>query len=81
MYTQYTYDFLDKEATKQIVGLGYENCCVKVSLSYQDWLDDDEFDRGVFLQFTLRGLSTAGSANGDTSSVADTYWNQGQVGY
>jgi len=81
MFTQYTYDFLDNEATKQITGLGYENCCLKVSLSYQDWLnDDEEFDRGVFLQFTLRGLSNAGSANSE-SSIADTYWNQGKVGY
>lgn len=82
MYTQYTYDFLDQEATQQITGLGYENCCVKVSLSYQDWIDDDnESDRGIFLQFILRGLSTAGSANNGTSSIADTYWNQGKVGY
>ncbi|MGJ8647628.1 MAG: LPS-assembly protein LptD [Marinomonas colpomeniae] len=80
-YSQYTYDFLDKQATKQVSGLGYENCCMKVSLSYQDWLDDDdEFDRGVFLQFTLRSLSTVGSANSETS-IADTYWNQGKVGY
>jgi len=81
MFTQYTYDFLKQDSIKEIAGLGYENCCIKVSLSYQDWLNDDEkFDRGVFLQFTLRGLSTAGSANSE-SSVADTYWNQGQVGY
>ncbi len=81
MFTQYTYDFLKQDATKEIAGLGYENCCIKVSFSYQDWLNDDEkFDRGVFLQFTLRGLSTAGRANIE-SSVADTYWNQGQVGY
>jgi LPS-assembly protein len=80
-YSQYTYDFLDKQATKQVSGLGYENCCMKVSLSYQDWLDDDdEFNRGVFLQFTLRSLSTVGSANSETS-IADTYWNQGKVGY
>jgi LPS-assembly protein len=81
MYTQYTYDFLDDEATKQVTGLGYENCCMKVSLSYQDWLDDDdEFDRGVFLQFTLRSLSTVGNSNSE-SSIAETYWNQGKVGY
>ncbi|MEP2619414.1 MAG: LPS assembly protein LptD, partial [Marinomonas sp.] len=82
MYTQHTYDFLDEDFSRQIFGLGYENCCVKVSLSYQDWIDDDdESDRGVFLQFTLRGLSSAGSANSDASSIADTYWNQGKVGY
>ncbi|MCV2401528.1 LPS assembly protein LptD [Marinomonas sp. C2222] len=81
MYSQYTYDFLDNNATKQVTGLGYENCCIKVSLSYQDWLDDDdERDRGVFLQFILRSLSKSGSANSETS-IADTYWNEGQIGY
>ncbi|TYL47118.1 LPS-assembly protein LptD [Marinomonas sp. IMCC 4694] len=81
MFTQYTYDFLRQDSIKEIAGLGYENCCIKVSLSYQDWLNDDKkFDRGVFLQFTLRGLSSAGRAN-NQSSIADTYWNQGNVGY
>ncbi|WP_236037032.1 LPS-assembly protein LptD [Marinomonas vulgaris] len=81
LFTQYTYDFLLEDSTKEIVGLGYENCCIKVSFSYQDWLDDDDVsDRGIFLQFTLRGLSTAGTANSE-SSIADTYWNQGNVGY
>ncbi|MCB5161024.1 LPS-assembly protein LptD [Marinomonas algarum] len=81
LFTQYTYDFLAEDSTKEIAGVGYENCCIKVSLSYQDWLDDDdEYNRGVFLQFTLRGLSTVGSANSE-SSIADTYWNQGNVGY
>ena len=83
MYTHYTYDFLDEESTTEVIGLGYENCCLKVSLNYQDWLDDNDDDRnrGVFLQFILRGFSTAGRANSETSSIADSYWNQGKVGY
>ena len=81
-FAQYTYDFMDDEASKQISGLGYENCCIKVSLSYQDWIDDDDVrDRGVFLQFILRSLSTAGRSNSDATSIADTFWNQGKVGY
>ncbi|WP_421855657.1 LPS-assembly protein LptD [Marinomonas sp.] len=80
-FTQYTYDFLREDLTKQTAGLGYENCCIKVSLSYQDWLNDDKiFDRGVFLQFILRGLSTAGRANSEVN-IANDYWNQGKVGY
>lgn len=82
MYTQYTYDFLREDATKEIVGLGYENCCIKVSMSYQDWLNDDnEFDRGIFLQFILRSLSSVGRANSNGHNIADDYWNQGKVGY
>ena len=81
MYTQYTYDFIRQDSTKEIVGLGYENCCIKVSLSYQDWLNDDnEYDRGVFLQFILRSLSSAGRANSE-DNIANSYWNQGKVGY
>ncbi|WP_438941489.1 LPS-assembly protein LptD [Marinomonas transparens] len=81
MFSQYTYDFLKQDAIRQVSGLGYENCCIKVSLSYQDWLNDDsKFDRGIFLQFILRSLSTAGRANEETS-IANDYWNQGKVGY
>ncbi|NLQ17601.1 LPS-assembly protein LptD [Marinomonas sp. M1K-6] len=81
MFTQYTYDFLREDASKEIAGFGYENCCIKVSLSYQHWLNDDnEFDRGVFLQFILRSLSTAGRAS-NAANIADSYWNQGKVGY
>lgn len=82
MFTQYTYDFLREDGTKEIAGLGYENCCIKVSMSYQHWLNDDnEFDRGVFLQFILRSLSSAGRANNKANNIADSYWNQGKVGY
>jgi LPS-assembly protein len=82
MFTQYTYDFLREDGTKEIAGLGYENCCIKVSMSYQHWLNDDnEFDRGVFLQFILRSLSSAGRANTEANNIADSYWNQGKVGY
>ncbi|MGR0277998.1 LPS-assembly protein LptD [Marinomonas dokdonensis] len=81
VFTQHTYDFVAGDTTKEVGGLGYENCCVKVSLSYQDWLDDDdEYDRGIFLQFILRSLSTVGSQNTE-ASIADDYWNEGQVGY
>ena len=81
MFTQYTYDFLKQDTTKEIAGFGYENCCIKVSLSYQDWLNSDNVsDRGIFLQFILRGLSTAGRANSE-ANIADNYWNQGKVGY
>ncbi|WP_417527099.1 LPS-assembly protein LptD [Marinomonas shanghaiensis] len=82
MFTQYTYDFLREDGTKEIAGLGYENCCIKVSMSYQHWLNDDNmFDRGVFLQFILRSLSSAGRANTEANNIADSYWNQGKVGY
>lgn len=81
MFLQRTYDFFKEENTKDVAGFGYENCCVKVSLSYQEWLNDDSnFERGVFLQFNLRSLSTVGQTS-EEPSVAQDYWNNGQVGY
>ncbi|MGO3406799.1 LPS-assembly protein LptD [Marinomonas sp.] len=82
MFLQHTYDFFDNRSTKEVAGLGYENCCVKVSASYQHWLNDDsEFESGFFLQFTLRSLSSPGAKDNSTSSIADEYWNEGKVGY
>ena len=82
IFHQQTYDWLDQEETKKVNGLGYENCCVKVSLSHQRWRDDDGiFDEGIYLQFILRSLSGVGRQNSETSSIANDYWNAGKVGY
>lgn len=82
LFHQQSYDWLDREQTAQVEGLGYENCCVKASVSYQRWRDDDGmFDEGLFLQFILRSLSGVGRTNSDLPTIADEYWNQGKVGY
>ncbi|WP_438461907.1 LPS-assembly protein LptD [Marinomonas sp. PE14-40] len=81
VFYQEDYDLLDDVRSKKIAGVGYENCCVKAQLSYQHWRDDDEvFQKGIFLKFILRSLSTIGQDNG-VSSISDTYWNSGKVGY
>ncbi|SBS27991.1 LPS-assembly protein LptD precursor [Marinomonas spartinae] len=81
VYLQRTYDFFKHKKTKDVAGVGYENCCVKVSLSYQEWLNDNsDMERGVFLLFNLRSLSTVGQNSGEPS-VAQDYWNNGKVGY
>ncbi len=78
---QHTYDWLEKEDTKNIAGFGFENCCLKLSLSYQRSRDDDnQFDSGIYLQFILRSLSGVGGAN-STDSIATEYWNDGKTGY
>ncbi|MFT2110712.1 LPS-assembly protein LptD [Marinomonas sp. 2405UD68-3] len=78
---QHTYDWLEKEETKNVAGFGFENCCLKLALSYQRSRDDDnQFDSGIFLQFILRSLSGVGSAN-NTESIATEYWNDGKTGY
>ncbi|RDL44432.1 LPS-assembly protein LptD [Marinomonas piezotolerans] len=82
VYHQQAYDWIDQEQTKNVNGLGYENCCVKASLSHQRWRDDtNEYKEGIFLQFILRSLSGVGRENLDSSSIANDYWNAGKVGY
>lgn len=82
MFLQHTYDFMGNRSTKEVAGLGYENCCLKVSASYQRWLNDDSvFENGFFLQFSLRSLSSVGAKDNSTSSIADDYWNKGKTGY
>ena len=78
---QEDYDFVDEERTKKAAAFGFENCCVKAQLSYQHWRNDDEvFEKGLYLKFILRSLSTIGQENG-VSSISDTYWNSGKIGY
>ncbi|MBM6551510.1 LPS-assembly protein LptD [Marinomonas ostreistagni] len=86
-FHQQSYDWVKGEETAQVNGLGYENCCIKASLSYQRWRDDDDvngnsvFDKGIFLQFILRSLSGVSRSNSDITGIADDYWNEGKVGY
>ena len=81
-FHQQSYDWVEREHTAQVAGLGYENCCIKTSFSYQRWRDDDGiFDEGVFIQFILRSLSGVDQTNSDLTTIADDYWNQGKVGY
>ncbi|MCZ2721164.1 LPS assembly protein LptD [Marinomonas sp. 15G1-11] len=78
---QQTYDWIEQEDTKKVAGFGFENCCLKLSFSYQRSRDDDnQFDEGIFLQFILRSLSGVGSTN-STDSIATEYWNDGKTGY
>lgn len=78
---QENYDFIDDLRTKKSAAVGFENCCIKAQLSYQHWRDDDEnFQKGLYLKFILRSLSTVGRDNG-VSSISDSYWNSGKIGY
>lgn len=79
---QQNYDWVEKQETKKVAGLGFENCCAKATFSYQRWLDSDSdtFDEGLFFHFILRSLSGVGEVNSE-SSIANDYWNDGDVGY
>ncbi|WP_207063631.1 LPS-assembly protein LptD [Motiliproteus sp. SC1-56] len=66
-------DRQNDEALDQIAGLEYENCCWRVRTLYRRWIDDDEDreNRGLYLQFILKGLGTIGTrASGDQGPKA-----------
>lgn len=80
-FYQHTYDWIEDETNKNIVGFGFENCCVKASMSYQHWHDDDdEVQNGFYLQFILRNLGGAGNSS-SIESIENDYWNEGNIGY
>ncbi|WP_292950923.1 LPS-assembly protein LptD [Neptuniibacter sp. UBA847] len=63
---RWLYDIEDSDSLETALGLEYESCCWKVSVAGRRWLDDtDEFDTGVFLNFTLKGLGSFGSGTND----------------
>ncbi|MFT6470311.1 MAG: LPS-assembly protein [Neptuniibacter pectenicola] len=67
---RWLYDIQDSDSLETSLGLEYESCCWKVSVAGRRWLDDtDEFDTGIFLKFTLKGLGSFGS--GDSSFMDD----------
>ncbi|MDO6592804.1 LPS-assembly protein LptD [Neptuniibacter sp. 1_MG-2023] len=67
---RWLYDIQDSDSLETSLGVEYESCCWKVSFAGRRWLDDtDEFDTGIFLKFTLKGLGSFGS--GDSSFMDD----------
>ncbi|WP_160142057.1 LPS-assembly protein LptD [Nitrincola tapanii] len=54
-----------------LLGVEYGSCCWKMRLTAREWLSssnrlnvEPEYDRGLFLQFVLRGLGSFGSEGG-----------------
>lgn len=56
------YDKTGDRALEQIAGLVYESCCWKTSVLYQEGIDlNNEIDRGLFIEFQLKGLGGSGN--------------------
>jgi len=67
---RWLYDVEERESLETAIGLEYESCCWKVSFAGRRWLDDnEEYDRGFVLNFTLKGLGAFGS--GDNAFLND----------
>ena len=81
LFYQHTYDWIEDINSKNISGVGFENCCIKASMSYQRLRNDsDEIENSFYLQFALRSLSNIGNSSG-VSSIENDYWNEGNIGY
>ncbi|EAR60874.1 organic solvent tolerance protein, putative [Oceanospirillum sp. MED92] len=63
---RWLYDLQDEESLETSLGLEYESCCWTVNFAGRRWLDDtDQYDTGIFLNFTLKGLGSFGSGSSD----------------
>ncbi len=56
------YSILEQKPVQNLVGLSYEGCCWGVQLLYEKESDKnfEELDQRVYLQFTFKGLTSAG---------------------
>ena len=63
---RWLHDLQENESNETALGIEYESCCWKVSFAGRRWLDDtDQYDNGIFLNFTLKGLGSFGSGSND----------------
>ncbi|WP_188745706.1 LPS-assembly protein LptD [Marinobacterium zhoushanense] len=63
-------DLLRSENLETLLGIEYVSCCWKVRLTGRKWVTDNDnsnqgdTDKGIFLQFVLRGLGSFGQEGG-----------------
>ncbi|GAB3109352.1 LPS-assembly protein LptD [Aestuariicella hydrocarbonica] len=65
------YDFTHNRELETLFGVEYNDCCYRVRLAARKWLDNElinsvqnldlEEDRGIFLEFQLKGLGSLGN--------------------
>ncbi|TVQ72986.1 MAG: LPS-assembly protein LptD, partial [Oceanospirillales bacterium] len=62
---RWQHDIVNRQRLDTVLGLEYGTCCWKMRLTAREWLttsnlrgSEAEYDRGVFLQFVLRGLGS-----------------------
>ena len=68
---RWQHDIVRQQRLDTLLGLEYGTCCWKMRLTAREYLSPDkrgstatEYDRGVFLQFVLRGLGSFGGDGG-----------------
>ena len=68
---RWQHDIENRQRLDTVLGLEYGTCCWKMRMTAREWLTTSnlrgakaEYDRGVFLQFVLRGLGSFGGDGG-----------------
>lgn len=68
-------DLINHESLDLIAGIEYENCCWMIRTTYRQWItddtDSDRIQKGIFLQFILKGLGGFDSQAAGSSSGSD----------
>ncbi len=61
-YLKRQYSIRKERPVQNLLGLAYDSCCWKFDLLYEEYADEalTKTDRGVYFQFTFKGLSSAG---------------------
>ena len=83
--TRWQYDYNQSRTLEAFGGFEYDSCCWKLRLINRYWVDYDEYslnpsqndqaDRGIFLQIVLKGLG------GVVGNKAESFLDQGIQGY
>lgn len=68
---RWQHDIANRQRLDTLLGLEYGTCCWKMRLTAREWLSSSnvrgseaEYDRGIFVQFVLRGLGSFGGDGG-----------------
>jgi len=70
IFAKRQYSLFHQQTVEQLIGTSYDSCCWTFSIIALESSDDDflEFDRSIYFQLTLKGLSNLGQNNKDLLS-------------
>lgn len=70
LFARGAYDITNERELELLGGLEYNDCCYRVRIAWRRWLDNEqvssiddsdlEVDKGIFIEFQLRGLGAIG---------------------
>ena len=87
LLARWNYDHSNSRNLESFVGVEWSNCCATIRLIGREWVDEDELflpnikpDRGIFVQFTLKGLGNL-TGGGLSNLLSDSIWGFRDTNY